>query len=360
MFMMIFSMWLPLANLHIVNIVIIAEMQLLKGWTLEMKRKYSVFLGNVGSCSDRYCGAYDAPFTVAELFERCKSIALLGGVDLVLTPELLGAMDTARECLAATGLKVVSVAVDHFTQAKWRQGTFSSVDPVVRRQAVEATKDAMDLAASLDCELVTIWPGQDGYDYLFQADYLQERTWFAEGVREACQHRRDIRVSLEYKSKEPRTHSYLSSAATALLTLDEIAAPNCGVALDYGHALLGYENPAESVALLKKHGDKLFHVHINDNFRHWDDDMIVGSVHTLECLEFLYWLRRTGYDGWMTIDQFPYREDGRDAVAESAAWLDCLEAVVDRADMAEIAATLRKKDAVAASRLMRELLFHAA
>lgn len=59
-----------------------------------------------------------------------------------------------------------------------------------------------------------------------------------------------------------------------------------------------YENPAETVALLKRYGDKLFHVHMNDNYRYWDDDMIVGSVHTIETLEFFYWLQRTGYDGW--------------------------------------------------------------
>ena len=85
--------------------------------------------------------------------------------------------------------------------------------------------------------------------------------------------------------------------------------------------------------------------------------MIVGSVHTLEYLEFLYWLRRTGYEGWMTIDQYPYREDGRDAVAESAAWLHALEQRVERMDPESIRAVLQKKDAIAASRLMRGILF---
>ncbi|MDD3155816.1 MAG: hypothetical protein PHS41_13235, partial [Victivallaceae bacterium] len=94
----------------------------------------------------------------------------------------------------------------------------------------------------------------------------------------------------------------------------------------------------------------------NDNYRMWDDDMIVGSIHTLEYLEFFYWLRRTDYSGWMTIDQFPYREDGKAAVEESAKWLDFLESLLDGADMDEIASVIKHKDAVAASRLMRKLL----
>jgi len=108
--------------------------------------------------------------------------------------------------------------------------------------------------------------------------------------------------------------------------------------------------------MCKMYGDRLKHIHINDNYRLWDDDMIVGSVHSLEYLEFIYWLRKTGYEGYMTLDQFPYREDGREAVAESAEWLDAFERIIDKADMAEIDAVLAKKDAISASKLMRKLL----
>ena len=324
---------------------------------VKMKEKYSVFLGNVGSCSDRYCTAYGRTYSWEELFERAASIPYLSGVDLVLTPELLESFENIRGLLKASGLKPVSLAVDHFTQAKWKQGTLSSVNPSVRKEAIQDTMRAMDLAAEIGCNLVTVWPGQDGYDYLFQADYIRERTLFADGIREACRHRPDIRLSLEYKAKEPRCHCYVNSTAATLLMIQEIGEKNCGAVLDYGHALLGYENPAEAVAMLAKYGNRLFHVHINDNYRLWDDDMIVGSVHTLEYLEFFYWLRRTGYDGWMTIDQYPYREDGQEAVAESAAWLYTLEQKMEQMNSEIIEDVLRKKDGIAASRLMRRILF---
>ncbi|MHC4885306.1 MAG: sugar phosphate isomerase/epimerase family protein [Planctomycetota bacterium] len=261
-----------------------------------------------------------------------------------------------ERCLAETELVPVSIAVDTFTQAKWRQGSFSSTSASVRRDAVEDTKRVMDLAAALNCPTVTIWPGQDGYDYLFQADYIQEREWFTDAVAETCAHRSDVDITLEYKAKEPRTHSYVSTVGTTILMLQAVQAKNLGIAFDFGHALLGYENPAESVALMKQYGDWLRHVHINDNYRHWDDDMIVGTVRSHEYLEFFYWLRRTGYEGWMTIDQFPYREDGQEAVAESAAWLDAVERKIDDADLDKIGAVLARKDAIASSKLMRKLL----
>lgn len=322
-----------------------------------MSRSYSVFLMNVGGCSDRYCSAYDRQYDTVELFSRVASIPLLRGVDLVATGEMLEQVGQYRTQAADHDLAVVSVVADHFTEARWRQGSFSSTDAGTRKAAVSAATAAMDAAAELGCDLVTIWPGQDGYDYPFATAYDEQRQWFIEGIREVCAYRRDIRVSLEYKLKEPRTHSYVSTVGTTLLMVDAIGAENCGVVVDYGHALLGYENPAESVALLKAHGDRLMHVHMNDNYRSWDDDMIAGSVHQVELLEFLYWLRRTGYAGWITLDQFPYRQDGRDAVAESAAWLDTLDRVLDGCDMDDIAAILSSKDAVAATRMVRSLLY---
>lgn len=321
-----------------------------------MNRKYSVFIFNVASCADRYCSAYGRPYSMAEMFDRVRSIPQLSAVDLVMNAQFCADKDGIRANLARTGLNVASVAVDTFANPIYQQGSLSSIDDAVRARAMADTRDAMDFAAELGCPIVTLWPGQDGYDYIFQADYLRERARFQDALAELCDYRPDVTLTLEYKIKEPRTHCYISTVGATLLMIQAIGKPNLGVALDYGHAALGYESPAEAVAMCKLYGDRLRHIHINDNYRLWDDDMIVGSVHSLEYLEFLYWLRRTGYDGYLTLDQFPFREDGRDAVAESAAWLDAFERILDGADFAEIEAVLARKDAIAASRLMRKLL----
>ena len=102
-----------------------------------MKRKYSVFLHNVGSCSDRYCPEYAAGFSYKALFERAAAIDLIRGVDLVATPDFLDELDTIKDSLQSTGLRVASIAVDLFTQEKWRQGSFSSVDPSVSNPLME-------------------------------------------------------------------------------------------------------------------------------------------------------------------------------------------------------------------------------
>ena len=320
------------------------------------QRKYSVFIDNVGSCNDRYCGAYGRTFSIEEKFERAKSIPLLSAVDIVLSPGFINEKALIKECLAKTGLKVGSIAVDTFADPVFQKGSFAAVDKEVRALAIKRAKEAIDFATEVDCNIMTTWPGQDGYDYIFQADYIKERTLFQDAMKELCDYNPDMTITMEYKIKEPRTHCYISTVGSALLMCEASGKDNLGIALDYGHAALGYETPAEAVAMCKMYGDRLKHIHINDNYRLWDDDMIVGSVHTLEYLEFVYWLRRTGYNGYMTLDQFPYREDGRDAVAESAEWLDYLESLIDRADMDEIHNVIAKNDAIEASRLMRKLI----
>ena len=137
----------------------------------------------------------------------------------------------------------------------------------------------------------------------------------------------------------------------------EIGCENCGVTIDYGHATTAYENVAESIAVLKKYGDKLFHLHMNDNFCFWDDDMIVGSVHSIGYIEMFYWLKRTGYEGWISTDQYPYREDGRDAVNESVRWMEAYMGLLDRLDEKMVEEVIASGDAVSSSRMLRKILF---
>lgn len=322
-----------------------------------MSLKYSVFLGNVGHCFDRYCPEYSKPFTLEQLFCRAAEIPQLDAVDLVMDWDMMKKQDEIRALLKKTGLKVGSLAVDTFANPLYKKGSLSSTEPQVRARALEDSKRVMDFAAEIGCKIVTLWPGQDGYDYIFAADYIKERQLFSDGVAELCRYNPEITVTLEYKIKEPRTHSYISTVGSTLLMIQEIGLPNLGIALDYGHAALGYETAAEAVAMCKMYGDRLKHIHINDNYRLWDDDMIVGTVHTLEYLEFFYWLKRTGYNGYLVIDQFPYREDGKDAVSESAEWLDVLQAAASKIDDREAEEVLSKRDGVAASRFMRKILF---
>ena len=320
--------------------------------------KYAVIISNFGNRSDRFLSGYGEDRTLPQLFAAAQRTAGLSGVELVGTWHITDRnVAEIGRLLRDHSLSLVSIIPDHFATRVYGTGAFTAKEAHVRARAVADTKAMMDAAAELGCDLVSVWNGQDGYDYSFQADYIQERDWLVAGLREAAHHRRDVRLSLEYKIKEPRTHSYLGTAAGTLLMAQEVGLPNVGVTIDVGHALAAYENVAESIAVLSRAGNKLFHMHLNDNYRLWDDDMIVGSVHTIEYLEMLYWLDRAGYQGYLSMDQYPYREEPEQAIAESIAWLLALRRVVDRMGSDHITQVIRRGNASEAQRLVRTAMF---
>lgn len=325
------------------------------------KNKYCVELDVVdGAFPDRYMGCgYGREYTIPEMFERVASIDKITGVELVsnwqITPE--NAPEIKKLC-DDHNLEVVSILPDHFSQKKWGKGAFTSTDKNIRKDAVQVTKTLMDVAADMNCKKLTIWNGQDGYDYPFTANYMNEIEWLQEGIRECADYRKDIQLAIEYKVREPRLHCYLSNVYSTLMFLKEVNRDNVGITVDFGHCIIAHENPAEAIAACKIYGDKLFHVHVNDNFGVWDDDCITSTEHVIETMEFMYWLKKTNYDGWFSFDQYTPRLDGRDALAEGLNWMEDITALVDKIDDAKMEEMFKNVNAVDMSKMVRELLFH--
>lgn len=321
-----------------------------------MKRKYSAILGNLGNTCDRFCSSYKSHPAKEDMLKAAAGITDIRGIELVGTwdvaPENASRM---KVILSDMNLECVSIIPDLFTEKKWSRGTLSAKDPATRGMAMEYLGGMCEVALDLGCKTMNLWPGQDGYDYLFQSDYQRQRALFTENISDLAGRYPQIRFALEYKPREPRTHSLLSTMADTLLLCLATGRENIGVCLDTGHAFAAGENVGESIALAKAYGDRLFHMHFNDNFKAWDDDMIVGSVHTLEYLEILYWLDACGYDGWLSMDQYPYREDAREAISESILWIKGLDEKL-RGYREDIRKIIESGEAVEASRLMRRVL----
>ena len=323
------------------------------------ERKYSVILGNLGNTCDRFLSSgYKEQPTKAEMIRQAASIEDVTGIELVGTWDITpGKTAEMKELLEENRLRLSSIIVDHFGQKRWGRGALSSPDPAIRRQAVEETVSMIDIACELGGDFINLWPGQDGYDYPLATDYLEDREHLLESIRECAQYAKskNIRIGLEFKMKEPRAHSYLARTADTLLCARECG-DNVGVTIDTGHAFLAYENVGESAALLKLFGDRLFHMHFNDNHSSWDDDMIVGSIHMVEYFEMLYWLERTGFDGWFSMDQYPYREDGAGALRSSVRFLRRLHSILDRVGTEKVGELIARRDPVATSAFITDTL----
>ena len=148
--------------------------------------------------------------------------------------------------------------------------TFTHPDASVRQEAIDLTKRGIDAARAMGADLMTIWLGQDGFDYSFQLDYAQAWDWEVAGIRTVAKHDPACRISIEYKPDEPRAHSLLRDAATTLLAIAEAGAPNLGVTIDLAHALYAGEQPAFAAHLIHRRS-RPFGVHLNDGYAKRDD-----------------------------------------------------------------------------------------
>ena len=321
-----------------------------------MARKYSIILGNLGNTCDRFCRGYKQNASPLEMLEQAGRVNGISGIELVGTwdirPDNVQEMKSALDKL---GLECVSIIPDLFSQPVWQSGSLSSRNAQVRNHAMVYMRKMCDIARKMNCKIINLWPGQDGYDYLLQGNYLAERQYLIDNIRVLAMEFPDLKFALEYKAKEPRTHCYIARKADTLLVCLQTGMDNVGVTIDTGHAFLGGENVAESVVLAKQAGNKLFHLHFNDNYKCWDDDMMVGSVHSIEYIELLYWLDKCEYDGWFSMDQYPYREDAAGAISESVEWLKAFDkALTENRERIEI--VINEGNAISTSKLMRQIL----
>ena len=305
---------------------------------------------------DRYAtDAYGPPVSTVEAIERAAEVGYISCLDINYPFAGDGVtVEKVKETLQRTGIRAQAIT-PHIYMREYQMGSFTNPDAKVRRKAIDLGKKAIEVAHALDAKYVKFWPGQDGFDYPFQVDYMKLWDYSVEGIREVAQADPAVQVAIEYKEKEPRAHMFFSSAARTLLAIEDMGVDNVGIVLDTGHSSFAKETPAEVVQLVARRG-KLVSVEVNDNWREWDDDMTVGAIHLTESLEFMLALRKINWQGPILLDQFPFRENSIKAARLSIETIRALDGLLDRIDLKALSEAQNKQDALKAQRLVLETL----
>jgi xylose isomerase len=256
------------------------------------------------------------------------------------------------------GLAINGFAMRYYTNPAFRIGAFTNPDPAVRREAIDLTKKGIDATRAAGSSLMTLWLGQDGFDYAFQADYHALWQHEIDGIREVCAHDPDCQISIEYKPNEPRSYSLMPDCATTLLAIKDVDMPNLGVTLDFAHVLYADEQPAFAAALIARYS-RVLGVHLNDGYAKRDDGLMVGAVHTQQTIELLRQIRKDGYDGAIYFDTFPDMT-GLDPVHECEVNIQTVKRmlkVVDRLEQDNrLSGAIDRQDAVSAQAVIQELM----
>lgn len=293
-------------------------------------QKYATRLNSFASKADEFWPGQNGKPSPMQMAERAATVEGLTDLDLNYPDHIDDDMQAQTRRLSDLGLGVNGLAMRYYTNPDFKLGAFTHPDIAVRQEAIDLTKRGIDAARETGSDLMTIWLGQDGFDYSFQADY--DRMWSDEvnAIREVADHDPACQVSIEYKPNEPRAFSLLPDMATTLLAIKEAGSPNLGVTLDFAHVLYADEAPAFAAAMIGRHS-KLLGVHLNDGYGKRDDGLMVGSVNTKATLELLWQIRKDGYDGAIYFDTFP-DASGLDPVRECEANIATVEGLLRAVD----------------------------
>ncbi|MFC2145394.1 sugar phosphate isomerase/epimerase family protein [Actinomycetota bacterium] len=260
--------------------------------------------------AERYVpSGYHGPFGLKESFEAMSNIEGLHGMGITWPTDPLPS-DPGKlvKMFDDYGLKPGDCTVINYDDKKWRQGALVTTEKNIRKDNIRLCKEAIDFAAEIPGTKVMVWPAHDGYDYPFQTDYSTAWKNMVDSFQNICSHNPNVTICIEYKVKDPRQRFYVGNIGKMMALFNDVSMDNLKGVIDTGHALQCQEGLGEDVVFLTEH-NKLGIVHVNDNYRDADPDLIFGTVAFWDNLEFFYYLLQTDYEGTIEIDYQNPRED---------------------------------------------------
>lgn len=259
---------------------------------------------------------------------------------------------------------IYAIASGLHTDPKFASGAFTHPDKQTRRAAVTRTKEAIDLAGDIEAKFI-IWPGGEGYNYPFQADY--EDIWdsfiacLAESVEYA--NSKNVTVLLEHKCSEPAMKILMRNIGMTIFVIRKLERMGVDVNrlkinMDWQHLIMNGESLAEYAALLNKE-NLLGHQHGNSGWGIFDDDNIVGATRFMETLELAIELRRINYGSKgerVGFDIFPYTEDPIQAAKQCVLQWEFIDSLAAKVNKEALSQARKQKDALKSLAVVFEAL----
>lgn len=264
-----------------------------------------------------------------------------------------------KEILGNNGLALNGVAMRYYSEPVFAVGAFTNPDPGIRQKAIDLTKQGMDVLAEMGGGVLTLWMGQDGFDYALQCNYAKMWNDTIDALRRVASHNPQMDVAIEYKPNEPRAYALMPDMGTTLLAIKEASTPNLGVTIDFAHVLYADEMPAHAAHLAHRHA-KIMGVHLNDGYGKRDDGLMAGTVHPVATIELFMQLSRIEYDGVIYFDTFPDHsglnpvEEARSNIVIAERLRALAEELLQDANLAEL---MDKQNAALTQRLIAQKLY---
>jgi xylose isomerase len=255
-----------------------------------------------------------------------------------------------RKALDETGMKVPMATTNLAAHPAFKDGSFTSNNPAVRRFAMSKAMRAIDLGVELGATTYVMWGGREGVECDAAKDIRAALDRYAEGINACCSYAMNcgyrLRFALEPKPNEPRGNLLLPTVGHALAFIQSLEWPEMvGLNPEFAHeTMTGLSYPHALAQCLR--AGKLFHVDLNGQTAgRYDQDFRFASEGLRDAFYTVKILEDAGWDGMRHFDCHPYRTEDPEGVWVFAAgcmhsYLVLAEKAVQFGEDADIQAAL--------------------
>jgi sugar phosphate isomerase/epimerase len=265
-------------------------------------------------------------FSIEATIEKIASLGYRGIEILADVPHawpaglLAERKDSIRRHLEKHRLSISNVnafmmnAVADPRQPYWHPG-WTDPDPHYRAIRREHTKRALGLAQELGAPCITTEPGgrlAEGQTWRQAAGIFYDELMPCVEVAEQAR----VRILIE-----PEPDLLIEKFDQYLEFASRIDSPWVGLNFDIGHAYCVGEDPQNWVAKMAPHTR---HYHIEDIADTRVHRHLIPGRGAIDLPATLEAIGRTGYDGWLTVELYPYIDSPDEAAREAHAYMQSL------------------------------------
>jgi len=222
-----------------------------------------------------------------------------------------------REALEKHKLTIANInafmmnAVADPRQPYWHPG-WTDPDPHYRAIRREHTKRSLQLARDIGAPNITTEPGgllAEGQTWQQGADIFYEELMPCMELAEQL----DVDLLIE-----PEPELLIEKFGEYLQFVDRIDSPRVGLNFDIGHAYCVSEDPQDWVDQMKSHTR---HYHFEDIADTRVHQHLIPGHGAIDFTATLREINQTGYDGWITVELYPYIDDPDQAARAARDYL---------------------------------------